>query len=74
MENKIDPRTDTPENDVIDIRELIKKYLRNWHWFVISVVFCFIVAFLYLKIIHNKYQVRLQFCFATKIQHRNCLI
>jgi capsular exopolysaccharide synthesis family protein len=58
MENKIDPRTDTPENDVIDIRELIKKYLRNWHWFVISVVFCFIVAFLYLKIIHNKYQVQ----------------
>jgi len=58
MENNIDSRVAANENEVIDLRQLLIKYLSKWHWFVISIVFCFIVAFLYLKITHNKYQVQ----------------
>jgi capsular exopolysaccharide synthesis family protein len=44
-------------NDTIDIRELIFKYLRKWYWFVLSVLICLFVAYIYIKITTPKYQV-----------------
>jgi len=49
----------TPSNiDPINIRELLLKYLRNWYWFVISAVLCFAIAYVYLKMTNNQYQVQ----------------
>lgn len=45
-------------NETIDLRELIRKYLRKWPWFIVSIVVCFLVASFYLKIAHPKYQVQ----------------
>lgn len=61
MENNINNSTNnktTTYNDLINLREIIIKYLRKWYWFVISVFVCFIIAFLYIKITIPTYQVQ----------------
>ena len=35
-------------NDVIDLREIFFKYLHKWYWFVLSIVCCVALAFLYI--------------------------
>jgi capsular exopolysaccharide synthesis family protein len=45
-------------NETIDIRDILLKYLSKWYWFVISVVLCFAIAFVYLKITNIQYQVQ----------------
>lgn len=45
-------------NDTIDIRELIFKYLKKWYWFVISVFICLFIAFIYIRSTTPKYQVQ----------------
>ncbi|MDT0677683.1 GumC family protein [Autumnicola musiva] len=37
------------QEEEIDLREELGKYLRHWPWFVTGVVICLITAFLYLK-------------------------
>ncbi len=37
------------EEDDFDLRNFIFKYLRKWHWFLISVVVCSLLAWLYLR-------------------------
>ncbi|MGR3812131.1 GumC family protein [Jiulongibacter sp. NS-SX5] len=37
------------EEDDFNLRDFVFKYLRNWYWFVLSVVICSILAFLYLR-------------------------
>ena len=34
--------------DYIDVKELVSKYIRHWHIFLVSVIACLILAFLYL--------------------------
>lgn len=34
--------------DEINLRELLNKYLRNWYWFVVSVLICLSLAVLYI--------------------------
>jgi len=60
MENNINNSTNnkTTYNDLINLREIVIKYLRKWYWFVISVFVCFIIAFLYIKITIPTYQVQ----------------
>ena len=58
MENNKPNLNSTPNTDNIDYRELMLKYLHKWHWFLLSVVICFIVAFVYLKSINDQYQVQ----------------
>ena len=36
------------QNDTIDLREIILKYLHKWYWFVLSVVCCIILAVFYI--------------------------
>jgi capsular exopolysaccharide synthesis family protein len=45
-------------DDTIDVRELIFKYLRRWYWFALSVLFCFFIAFIYIEITTPEYQVK----------------
>ena len=61
MENNINNSTNnktTTYNELINLREIIIKYLRKWYWFVISVFVCFLIAFLYIKITIPTYQVQ----------------
>src|SRR5690606_6440565 len=46
------------EDEQIDIRALLLNYLRHWHWFVISIVLCLLLAFLYLRYATPQYEVR----------------
>jgi len=57
MENNI-PTIKTSNLDTANIREIVIKYLLKWHWFLISVVICFIIAYFYLKITNEEYQVQ----------------
>jgi tyrosine-protein kinase Etk/Wzc len=58
MENNKPNLNSTPNKDNIDYRELMLKYLYKWYWFLLSVVICFIVAFVYLKSTIDQYQVQ----------------
>ena len=41
----------------VNLREMIFKYLVKWYWFFISIVLCFSIAYLYLKITNSSYKV-----------------
>ena len=56
--NITDSNTNQNNSETIDIRELLFKYLRKWYWFVISVIVCFIIAYVYLKISNVQYKVQ----------------
>ena len=43
------------ENDNQNLKEIVEKYLRNWKWFVLSVVLCLLLAFTYLRYAVPKY-------------------
>lgn len=38
-----------PEEDNIDFQEIIFKYLAYWKWFIVSIILCLVLCFLYLK-------------------------
>lgn len=44
--------------EIINLRELIFKYLRKWYWFVISVALCLIAGFIYLKTANTQFKVQ----------------
>lgn len=48
MSNDFNFQNDTEDNE-INFREILEKYLANWKWFLLSVVLCTILAFLYLN-------------------------
>ncbi|MDY3449196.1 polysaccharide biosynthesis tyrosine autokinase [Riemerella anatipestifer] len=45
------------EGDEINIREILKPYLRNWVWFVVSIALALVLAFFYLKFATPVYKV-----------------
>ncbi|RBQ03553.1 GumC family protein [Pedobacter miscanthi] len=47
----------TQENDSINIKEILIKLLDKWPWFVLSITFCLIVAFLYTRYTPPTYQI-----------------
>jgi len=47
MENNI-PTLKSSNIETINIREILIKYLQKWHWFLISAVVCFVIAYFYL--------------------------
>ncbi len=49
MENKIISNR-TSNNDVVNLRDIITKYLRKWYWFVISFFVFLSIGYFYLKI------------------------
>jgi len=57
MENNI-PTIKTSNLENINIREIVIKYLLKWHWFLISVLICFAIAYFYLKITNEQFQVQ----------------
>ncbi|NDV46424.1 polysaccharide biosynthesis tyrosine autokinase [Paludibacter sp. 221] len=60
MDNNI-RNTNTAGNDFFDIKELIVKYIKNWHWFLISVFICVAIAAFFLMVTLPKYQVETTF-------------
>lgn len=51
------PIVEQKEEDTIDLKSLIVKYLYYWQWFVLSVVVCMIGAFLYLRYATKQYDI-----------------
>lgn len=45
-------------SDIIDLRPLIEDYRTHWYWFLISVAFCGILAFVFVKMKNEVYAVR----------------
>ncbi|WP_295182484.1 hypothetical protein, partial [uncultured Christiangramia sp.] len=41
--------TQRPQEEEINLREELEKYLRYWPWFVLAVIACLALAFTYLK-------------------------
>jgi len=58
MENNSQSQYKTSSNDIIDIRAILIKYLKKWHWFVISVLLCIAIAFVYLRMTLPSYSVQ----------------
>ena len=42
-------------NNTLTIREFVEMVLKNWYWFIISLVICGAVALFYLSSTPNKY-------------------
>lgn len=59
MSNLPDQRmqTHTEEEPSIDIKSILAKIGKKWHWFIISVVLCLIIAVLYAKYTPPVYQI-----------------
>ena len=55
-ENRNNVGTPQPEEEV-NIQELLFRYLIHWPWFVVSVLFCVVCAFAYLKVATPVYNV-----------------
>ena len=55
-ENRNNVNPQQPEEEV-NIQELLFRYLIHWPWFVVSVLFCVICAFAYLKVATPVYNV-----------------
>ena len=58
MENSNKTNRNSTNYELIDIKEIALKYFRKWHWFLISIIVCFGIAYLYLKISNDKYDVQ----------------
>ena len=54
--NKIAVAEEIGEHEV-NLREVIEKYAYYWKWYVLSLVFCIVFAFFYLKTTNNQYEV-----------------
>ena len=57
MENNI-PTLKSSNIETINIREILIKYLQKWHWFLISAVVCFVIAYFYLKVTKDQFTVQ----------------
>lgn len=44
------------EEDNINLRAVVERYLRNWRWFLLSLALCLIFAYLYLEIAKPVYK------------------
>jgi tyrosine-protein kinase Etk/Wzc len=53
----ITPVGDTGTNSSINIREVLTKYLYHWPVFVLGVVLCLFIAFIYLRYTQPIYQI-----------------
>ena len=48
-------QTTRPLEDEIDMREELDKYIKRWPWFLVGVVLCLGMAFIYLKVTSPTY-------------------
>ena len=43
----VDKHTNQPQEETIDLKAILLKYAHYWYYFIISVLFCLFIAFLY---------------------------
>ncbi len=57
MEQRKNTKIATSQNaDFINFEELLQKSIKNWKWFVISIIACVLIAFIYVKVTPKTYQ------------------
>ncbi|VBB48649.1 Capsular exopolysaccharide family protein [uncultured Paludibacter sp.] len=44
--------------DVVNLRDLLIRYLKKWYWFLLAIIIAFILAFFYLKSTDVKYNIQ----------------
>lgn len=49
MENQLNDNTPAKDTTVIDFGKILRNYLRHWYWFLISLIVCGALAFIYCK-------------------------
>ena len=49
MDNQYTNSNVSVQREFVDIQELLKKYIKKWHWFLISTVVCIIGAFVFIQ-------------------------
>src|SRR5687768_4077062 len=54
----VPPRKVSKKEEVINLRAIIVSYLSFWPYTIASVIFCFVVATMYLKKIKPNYQIK----------------
>ncbi len=47
----------TTDNNIIDIRSIVLRYVRNWYWFLLSIILCVGVALFYIFATPLQYEV-----------------
>ncbi|MGQ1784692.1 GumC family protein [Saccharicrinis sp. GN24d3] len=50
-------KNNTNNDSYIDVSKVIKHLFKNWHWFVVSLVFCCVLAIVSIKVLKPKYLV-----------------
>ena len=55
QKKKVAATSNKPE-EVINFNELLLLSIKHWKWFIISVIICFTIAFIYVKVTPNTYQ------------------
>jgi uncharacterized protein involved in exopolysaccharide biosynthesis len=58
MENNNNLGTNSTNIEHINLRELLLKYIVKWYWFIICVVLCLGVAYIYLKATNEQFEVQ----------------
>jgi len=48
--------TSNKQEEIINFNELLSLSLKHWKWFIVSVIVCFTIAFIYVKVTPNTYQ------------------
>lgn len=54
------------QSDFIDFKGLFRQYLSRWYWFIISVIACVGIAFIYTKLHTKEYKVRANVLISTQ--------
>ncbi|MFV0471156.1 MAG: GumC family protein [Paludibacteraceae bacterium] len=49
---------DNSNQDVINLKDLLSKYIKKWYWFVLSIIIVFLLAWFYLKATNIKYTIQ----------------
>jgi capsular exopolysaccharide synthesis family protein len=58
MSQQLSNQGSSSQTEIIDIRELLKKYIKKWHWFLLSIIICLIATFVFIKKSPVKYDVQ----------------
>lgn len=57
--------TNNDRSEIIDISGILRQYVSRWYWFVISVIACCALAFVYIKIHKPVYQINANLMIAS---------
>lgn len=55
-DNLLNNSTSYTENESLDIKKILLRYLKSWKWFLLSIISCLVVVFIYLRYAQPQYK------------------